>query len=156
VPLRISYQGVEGSYSHLAAQRRYAGRPGGALLAEGRAGQRFGVRMSGGLLMCEGTGKYAFEYMTGGLGVVLGPTGPVVSSGMTGGTVYLLDEDGLTAQRVHADARVAPLAERNPEETETLRGLVIQFARETGSRKAAALLADWPAAVSRFLVVGPR
>jgi chorismate mutase/prephenate dehydratase len=31
--LRISYQGVEGSYSHLAAQRRYAGRPGGALLA---------------------------------------------------------------------------------------------------------------------------
>ncbi len=31
-PLRISYQGVEGSYSHLAAQRRYAGRSGGALL----------------------------------------------------------------------------------------------------------------------------
>ncbi|MDB4953024.1 MAG: pheA [Myxococcales bacterium] len=32
VPLRISYQGVEGSYSHLTAQRRYGGRPGGALL----------------------------------------------------------------------------------------------------------------------------
>ena len=32
-PLRIAYQGVEGSFSHLAAQRRYAGRPGGALLA---------------------------------------------------------------------------------------------------------------------------
>ena len=32
-PLRITYQGVEGSYSHLAAQRRYAGRTGGALLA---------------------------------------------------------------------------------------------------------------------------
>ncbi len=31
-PLRVSYQGVEGSYSHLAAQRRYGGRPGGALL----------------------------------------------------------------------------------------------------------------------------
>ena len=31
-PLRIAYQGVEGSYSHLAAQRRYAGRAGGALL----------------------------------------------------------------------------------------------------------------------------
>lgn len=31
-PLRITYQGVEGSYSHLAAQRRYAGRVGGALL----------------------------------------------------------------------------------------------------------------------------
>jgi chorismate mutase/prephenate dehydratase len=33
VPLRITYQGVEGSYSHLAAQRRYAGRAGGALLS---------------------------------------------------------------------------------------------------------------------------
>lgn len=31
-PLRISYQGVEGSYSHLAAQRRYGDRAGGALL----------------------------------------------------------------------------------------------------------------------------
>ena len=32
-PLRITYQGVEGSYSHLAAQRRYANRAGGALLS---------------------------------------------------------------------------------------------------------------------------
>lgn len=32
VPLRIAYQGVEGSYSHLTAQRRYARRRGGALL----------------------------------------------------------------------------------------------------------------------------
>jgi chorismate mutase/prephenate dehydratase len=31
-PLRIAYQGVEGSFSHIAAQRRYAGRTGGALL----------------------------------------------------------------------------------------------------------------------------
>ena len=33
VPLRVTYQGTEGSYSHLAAQRRYAGRGGGVLLA---------------------------------------------------------------------------------------------------------------------------
>jgi len=32
-PLRVAYQGVEGSYSHLTAQRRYAGREGGVLLA---------------------------------------------------------------------------------------------------------------------------
>lgn len=31
-PLRVAYQGVEGSNSHLAAQRRYAGRQGGVLL----------------------------------------------------------------------------------------------------------------------------
>lgn len=32
-PLRVAYQGTEGSYSHLAAQRRYSGHAGGALLA---------------------------------------------------------------------------------------------------------------------------
>ena len=32
VPLRVAYQGVEGSYSHLAAQRRYRGRVGGVVL----------------------------------------------------------------------------------------------------------------------------
>lgn len=31
-PLRVVYQGVEGSYSHLTAQRRYGGRSGGVLL----------------------------------------------------------------------------------------------------------------------------
>jgi chorismate mutase / prephenate dehydratase len=31
-PLRVAYQGVEGAYSHLTAQRRYAGLPGGVLL----------------------------------------------------------------------------------------------------------------------------
>jgi len=32
VPLRVSYQGVEGSFSHLTAQRHYAGRKAGVLL----------------------------------------------------------------------------------------------------------------------------
>jgi chorismate mutase/prephenate dehydratase len=32
VPLRVAYQGVEGSFSHLAARRRYEDRKGGALL----------------------------------------------------------------------------------------------------------------------------
>ena len=31
-PLRVVYQGVEGSYSHLTAQRRYGGRSGGVIL----------------------------------------------------------------------------------------------------------------------------
>ena len=31
-PLRVAYQGVEGSYSHLAAQQRYSGRPAGTFL----------------------------------------------------------------------------------------------------------------------------
>jgi len=34
LPLRVAYQGVEGSPSHLDAQRRFRGRAGGALLSE--------------------------------------------------------------------------------------------------------------------------
>ena len=34
LPLRVAYQGVEGSPSHLDAQRRFRGRAGGALLTE--------------------------------------------------------------------------------------------------------------------------
>jgi chorismate mutase/prephenate dehydratase len=33
IPLRVAYQGVEGSFSHLTAQRRYGGRPSGVVLS---------------------------------------------------------------------------------------------------------------------------
>ncbi|MEM9492444.1 MAG: prephenate dehydratase [Myxococcota bacterium] len=41
-PLRVAYQGVEGSYSHLTAQRHYRGRSGGVLL-EGHTSFRAAV-----------------------------------------------------------------------------------------------------------------
>jgi glutamate synthase domain-containing protein 3 len=113
------------------------GATGGTLFVEGRAGQRFGVRMSEGLVVAEGAGKYAFEYMTGGIGVVLGPVGPVIASGMTGGVVYLWDEDGETASKVHKDARVSPL---DAEDIARLRKILEDFAAETGSERARAIL----------------
>jgi glutamate synthase (ferredoxin) len=118
------------------------GATGGVLFVEGRAGQRLGVRMSDGLVVAEGAGKYAFEYMTGGTGVVIGPVGPVVGSGMTGGIVYLLDEDGETARKVHKDARTAPL---DADDITQLRAILEDFAAETGSERARAILADFNA-----------
>ncbi len=47
-PLRIAYQGVEGAYSPLAAQRRYAGRSGGALLTGCRSFREVVERVVGG------------------------------------------------------------------------------------------------------------
>src|SRR6185369_6178688 len=105
------------------------------------------VRNSGATIVVEGAGKYAFEYMTGGVGVVLGPVGPVVASGLTGGTVYLLDEDGV-AQKVHKDARAVPLDEGD---AAALRAIVEEHRRETGSTRAASLLARWGEA--RFVKV---
>lgn len=126
------------------------GATGGKLFVEGRAGQRVGVRNSGATIVVEGGGKYAFEYMTGGVGVVLGPVGPVVGSGLTGGALFLLDEDGLTREKVHKDAKVLPMDEAD---AARLRALIEEHLRETGSEKARALLATWEESRGRFLKV---
>jgi glutamate synthase domain-containing protein 2/glutamate synthase domain-containing protein 1/glutamate synthase domain-containing protein 3 len=114
------------------------GATGGALFARGRAGQRIGVRNSGSTIVVEGAGKYAFEYMTGGVGVVLGPIGPVIGSGMTGGVLYVLASDELEGC-VHPDVRRASF---DASDSETVRALLERHVRETGSTRAAALLAD--------------
>ncbi|MFO0758440.1 MAG: glutamate synthase large subunit [Byssovorax sp.] len=128
------------------------GATGGRLFVEGRAGQRLGVRSSGATIVVEGAGKYAFEYMTGGVGVVLGPVGPVVGSGLTGGVLFLLDEDGSVTDHVHKDAKVVPL---DMDDAERLKALLEEHQRETGSAKAALLLADWEDARARFRKVVP-
>jgi len=128
------------------------GATGGVLFVEGRAGQRLGVRNSGAVMVTEGAGKYAFEYMTGGIGVVLGPVNPVLGSGMTGGVVWLLDEDGLAAERLHKDVKVA---EASADDLTALRALLDDYLVETGSERAKRLLGDWADAHKKMLKVIP-
>jgi glutamate synthase (NADPH/NADH) large chain len=87
------------------------GAQGGALIVQGDADSRAGIRLSGADLIIAGKLReplrddlgciasranikgFAFEYMTSGRGMVLGDPGPWLCSGMTGGVVYLkLDE----------------------------------------------------------------
>lgn len=49
LPLRVAYQGVEGSYSHLAAQGFYADRPGGSLLVGFPSVSEVGDAVRGGI-----------------------------------------------------------------------------------------------------------
>ena len=55
------------------------GATGGRLFINGRAGERFGVRLSGAQAVVEGTGDHGCEYMTNGLVVILGTTGQNLS-----------------------------------------------------------------------------
>jgi len=126
---------------HLVGNAAAYGATGGTLFVAGSAGQRFGVRNSGATLVAEGAGEYAFEYMTGGLGVVLGPVGAYVGSGLTGGEVAVFDPDGLLPDRLHKDAVIASGVE--PGRLADLRSLLEHFAEETGSPRAAAILARW-------------
>ena len=88
--------------------------------------------------------------MTGGVVVVLGPTGRNFAAGMSGGYAFVLDLD---QSRVNPE--LVELAAVNAEMAEELKSILEQHLAETGSTVAAELLADWPAALSRFTEVMP-
>ena len=80
--------------------------------------------------------------------MALGPVAWNVGAGMTGGVAYVLDYDQLNTDSV--------VARPVPEEDESeLRALLAEHSRRTGSARAAALLADWPGALTRFRQIVP-
>jgi glutamate synthase (NADPH) large chain len=127
------------------------GATSGEIFLRGVVGERFCVRNSGATAVVEGVGDHGCEYMTGGRVVVLGPTGRNFAAGMSGGIAYLLDPDrGL----VNTDmAELEPLSQADGL---VIEDLVRRHHAETGSAVAAALVADWPAALGRFARVMPR
>jgi glutamate synthase (NADPH/NADH) large chain len=106
--------------------------------------------------------------MTGGLVVVLGEVGRNFAAGMSGGIAYVYDPRGELAARCNT-ASVAlealdvepgfdpaePMADMLRHDCERLRLLVERHQALTGSRRAAALLADWDAALPHFVKVMP-
>jgi glutamate synthase (NADPH/NADH) large chain len=117
----------------------------------GIAGERFAVRNSGAVAVVEGTGDHGCEYMTGGLVVVLGPVGRNFAAGMSGGIAYVWDADA----RLGAQCNLAGVALEPVEDAEGLRTLIERHRALTGSERAASILADWPAALGRFVQVMP-
>merc|ERR1712091_523591 len=130
------------------------GATGGELFANGRAGERFGVRNSGARAVVEGAGDHCCEYMTGGVIVVLGGTGRNVGAGMTGGVAFLLDEAGGVKARVNPEI-VEVVGITTPQQESLLKSLLEAHVSTTSSEKAQALLADWTNAKSSFKLLVP-
>jgi len=128
------------------------GATSGEIFVRGKVGERCCVRNSGATVVTEGVGDHGCEYMTGGRVVVLGATGRNFAAGMSGGYAYVLDLDEGRVNRELAED-VDPVTGESVDE---LRELITRFAEDTGSERAAELLADWPAAVGRFSRVMPR
>jgi len=127
----------------------------GWLFASGRAGERFAVRNSGARVVIEGCGSNGCEYMTGGVAVILGWIGANFGAGMTGGMAYVWDKDGDAGLLMNPETVVTnPVS--HPHWEAELKALIERHARETGSRRAAAILADWPTEKRRFLQVCPK
>ncbi|MEQ1767149.1 MAG: glutamate synthase-related protein [Methylotenera sp.] len=132
----------------------------------GVAGERFCVRNSGATAVVEGVGNHGCEYMTGGTVVVLGLTGQNFAAGMSGGVAYVYDEDGLFAKRCNmnmvslekveaTESSVGKVQHLDQPDEVTLKTLVENHAKYTGSLRAKAILADWVNYRAKFVKVMP-
>jgi len=130
------------------------GATGGALYANGRAGERFAVRNSMGKAVIEGAGDHCCEYMTGGLVIVLGEVGRNVGAGMTGGLGYFLDENGTFASKVNPEIVKIQRVTTTAGETQ-LREMIQQHVARTGSDKGKTILQDWNNYLDQFWQVVP-
>ena len=131
------------------------GATSGEIFLRGTVGERFAVRNSGATLVVEGVGDHACEYMTGGTVVIIGSTGRNFAAGMSGGTAYVLDlrTSALNASAVaNGELSVTPL---DDDDAATVMGLLARHHDETGSPRAAELLADEAAVRARFTRVLP-
>jgi glutamate synthase (ferredoxin) len=132
----------------------FYGATGGEGYVRGVAGERFCVRNSGANVVVEGVGDHACEYMTGGRVVVLGRTGRNFAAGMSGGIAYVLDDDGTFA--IRCNTSMVGLGPLTADDAREVRTLVERHHEHTQSTLAERLLADWPAAVARFVKVLPQ
>ncbi len=130
------------------------GATSGELFLRGRVGERFCVRNSGATAVVEGVGDHGCEYMTGGTVVVLGTTGRNFGAGMSGGVAYVYDVDGQFPSRVNPE--MVDLDPLTDEDRALLRDLLTRHGEETDSAVAAAILANAPVELERFVKVMPK
>ncbi|MEO6112967.1 MAG: glutamate synthase large subunit [Sphingomicrobium sp.] len=127
------------------------GATGGSAFFAGMGGERFAVRNSGATAVVEGIGDHGCEYMTGGTVVVLGKVGRNFAAGMSGGIALVHDPDKHLTELCN---RASIMLEK-VEDAEQLRALIAEHHTRTGSKRAAALLADWQRSLDEFVLVMP-
>ena len=131
------------------------GATGGDVFISGMAGERFCVRNSGVRTVVEAVGDHGCEYMTGGVAVILGSTGRNFAAGMSGGIAFVYDKDDNFDESFN-DGMADLESVSDPEDISTLKELIENHKKYTGSTPATEILADWDAAVKRFKKIMPR
>ena len=132
----------------------FFGGTSGEAFIRGIAGERFCVRNSGVTAIVEGVGDHGCEYMTGGKAIILGETGRNFAAGMSGGEAYVLDVNGDFASKCNMEMVQLETLE-DADDIAGLKALIEKHQKHTGSDVAAELLADWDAAVAKFVKVMP-
>ncbi|HSI49295.1 MAG TPA: glutamate synthase-related protein [Ideonella sp.] len=165
----IDFRG-DASRNIIVGNTALIGATSGEAFFRGVAGERFAVRLSGATAVVEGTGDHGCEYMTGGTVAVLGVTGRNFAAGMSGGLAYVYDEDGKFADRCNTSMvaldKVLPAAEqeastdkalfhRGKSDEATLKKLIEDHHRWTGSLRARDILDHWAESRAKFVKVFP-
>jgi glutamate synthase (ferredoxin) len=137
----------------IAGNVAFYGATSGTAYISGIAGERFCVRNSGVNAVVEGVGDHGCEYMTGGTVVVLGETGRNFAAGMSGGIAYVLDND--EHFRTNCNTEMVALEHLDDKDLETLKGMIEQHAKLTGSARATIILLNWRTYAHKFVKVMP-
>jgi glutamate synthase (ferredoxin) len=130
------------------------GATGGDFHANGRAGERFGVRNSGAFAVAEGAGDHCCEYMTGGVVVMLGNVGRNIGAGMTGGIGYFYDKDGSFSDKLNPEIVKAQRLSTAEGEAQ-LKHMIERHFELTGSERADEILGNWEKEKNMFWQIYP-
>jgi glutamate synthase domain-containing protein 2/glutamate synthase domain-containing protein 1/glutamate synthase domain-containing protein 3 len=126
----------------------------GEIYLRGVVGERFAVRNSGAKLVVEGCGDHGCEYMTGGRVVVIGSTGRNFAAGMSGGIAYVYDDTMQFPRLCNHDMVKLEVPDQD-EDVQTLRYLLENHVKYTGSSEAKRILDDWSRELRYFVKVMP-
>ncbi|MFN3404473.1 MAG: glutamate synthase large subunit [Cytophagaceae bacterium] len=131
----------------------FYGATSGEAYIRGQAGERFCVRNSGAKAVVEGVGDHGCEYMTGGVAVILGETGRNFAAGMSGGVAYIYDADKKFAERCNME--MVEFDKMEHEDMSTLKELIKNHYKYTGSDVAERVLNNWEKEFPKFVKVMP-
>ncbi|HEY8402721.1 MAG TPA: glutamate synthase large subunit [Cytophagaceae bacterium] len=132
----------------------FYGATSGEAYIRGQAGERFCVRNSGAKAVVEGVGDHGCEYMTGGIAVILGETGRNFAAGMSGGIAYVWDKTKRFKELCNTE--MIDFDPMDNEDLETLKEMIKNHFKYTGSDVAENILKDWDNVVKEFVKVMPR
>jgi glutamate synthase domain-containing protein 2/glutamate synthase domain-containing protein 3 len=126
----------------------------GEIYIRGVVGERFCVRNSGVHAVVEGVGDHGCEYMTGGRVVVIGPTGRNFAAGMSGGIAYVYDDNSMFEKLCNGEMVDLEKPDK-PDDIATIRRLLDNHLKYTGSPVAKAILDDFEKEIRWFVKVMP-
>jgi glutamate synthase (ferredoxin) len=153
----IIYPGKNASYKPeeniLIGNTTFYGAIAGEAYLRGIAGERFCIRNSGLNAVVEGVGDHGCEYMTGGKIVVIGRTGRNFGAGMSGGIAYVYNENG--EFKSNCNLSMVDLDPLNSEDKKTVKKMLSDHVKYTGSAKAKQILDDFSGSIGKFIKVFP-